>query len=403
MTCERWPSDVRGGRSWPPTSRRTHPPPSSSRTASFRHRRKHSRWGIRKGMRRREAQARCPEVEVLLHDPARDMRALRSRRNHVHRVVLAARGDRPSRVCVFWLRADRPGTSAARKRCASASRTQWTRPSPVVRTHPLHIDDRTRTGIADGPFAAQLAAMQRTRHTTAQKRDFPRAVRRSISWIRPDLCDLLRRLGIRSLGDLAASRANGSSPDSVPTARSPIALPQETTHGLLEPRQVPPDLSVVRELEHPAHRVDIAMFAGKSAADELAIKLGGARVGVRQARDRYRDRARRRAHTSVAILVGLHAGGHRRARALAAGRVAARTRSSDGWYRDHPPAARGCRSGHGNQGRFLEPARRSQRSRAPFDRARAGIARTARRATSDAFRRTSSERASEPRPLGRSG
>jgi hypothetical protein len=27
-----------------------------------------------------------------------------------------------------------------------------------MRTHPLHLDDRTRTGIADGPFAATLAA-----------------------------------------------------------------------------------------------------------------------------------------------------------------------------------------------------------------------------------------------------
>src|SRR5438270_4856293 len=31
--------------------------------------------GVRKGMRRREAQSRCPEVAVLTHDPARDARA----------------------------------------------------------------------------------------------------------------------------------------------------------------------------------------------------------------------------------------------------------------------------------------------------------------------------------------
>jgi protein ImuB len=42
---------------------------------------------------------------------------------------------------------------------------------------------------------------------------------------------------------------------------------------LLEPRAIPPDLVVFRELDPPAHRVDIAMFAGKAAADELAARL----------------------------------------------------------------------------------------------------------------------------------
>jgi protein ImuB len=143
----------------------------------------------------------------------------------------------------------------------------------TVRSQPLHPDDRTRTGIADGPFAAELAAMRgrviAPLGSPAFLAPFP------VDLLdQPDLCDLFHRLGIHTLGDLS------SLPRERVVARfgagGEIAhrLASGDDERLLTPRQIPPDLGVVRELEHPARRVDVAMFAGKGAADELAYKLG---------------------------------------------------------------------------------------------------------------------------------
>ena len=65
-----------------------------------------------------------------------------------------------------------------------------------------------RIGIADGIFAAEQAARQRPRRTAAWSRPAARQHSwpgcRSRCWATPDLAILLRRLGIRSLGDFAA-------------------------------------------------------------------------------------------------------------------------------------------------------------------------------------------------------
>jgi protein ImuB len=226
--------------------------------------------GVRKGMRRREAQSIVPEIEVLLHDPVADARAFEpivgvvetfSPRVEIVRpglCVLAARG--PARYF--------GGEDELRRRVAEAVDEAIA----ALRSHPLHTDDRTRTGIADGPFAATLAAMRGRvvppLHSPAFLSPF------GIEQLeQPDLADLLRRMGIRTLGELAALSRHRV------TAR--FGLSGEIAHRmasgdderLLEPRPIPPDLVITRELEPPAKRVDVAMFAGKSAADELSAKL----------------------------------------------------------------------------------------------------------------------------------
>src|SRR5207247_5703170 len=85
----------------------------------------------------------------------------------------------------------------------------------------------------------------------------------------------LRRLGIRTLGDLAALDAGRV----VARFGSDGAIAHRLARGddtrLLEPRAIPPDLIVTRELDPPAHRVDAAMFVGKSLADSLAARMVG--------------------------------------------------------------------------------------------------------------------------------
>jgi protein ImuB len=227
-------------------------------------------FGIKRGTRRRDAQARCPELEVLLHDPARDARTFERIVTVVESFAPRIEVVRPG-LCVVASRGPARyfgGEERLRERVADAVDDTI----ETMRTHALHIDDRCRTGIADGPFAASLAAGRGHIVAPTTSRAFLAPFPVDVL-DQPELCDLLRRLGVHTLGDLAAL------PRHRVVARFGIdgviahGLASADDERLLEPREIPPDLTVTRELDPPAHRVDIAMFAGKAAADELAAKL----------------------------------------------------------------------------------------------------------------------------------
>jgi len=226
--------------------------------------------GVRKGMRRREAQSRVPEIEVLPYDPATDARAFEAVLGVVESFAPRVEIVRPG-LCVLAARGPARyfgGEQPLRDRVAQAVDGAIAR----IRTHPLHIDDRTRTGIADGPFAATLAAVRGQVVPPLGSPAFLAPF--GVDMLdKPYLADLFRRLGVRTLGELAAL------PRHRVVARFGIdgeiahRLASGDDHRLLEPRPMPPELTVSRELDPPAKRVDVAAFAGKAAADELAAKL----------------------------------------------------------------------------------------------------------------------------------
>src|SRR5215208_5955301 len=184
--------------------------------------------GVHPGLRRREAQSRCPELELLAHDPARDARAFEP-------VLVAIEQLTP------WVEVLRPGEGAIPAR--GAARYHGGEPALAVTvTAAVHaavegrgapgdrqggppVDrggpgdrqggppegrggpplgrDGCRVGIADGTFAAGLAARHQAIVPPGGSRAFlaPLPV---ATPDRPDLADLLVRLGLRTLGDLAA-------------------------------------------------------------------------------------------------------------------------------------------------------------------------------------------------------
>lgn len=226
--------------------------------------------GVRKGMRRREAQSIVPDIEVLAHDPTSAARAFEPIVGAVESFGPSVEIVRPG-LCVLAARGPARyfgGEPALRRRVAEAVDATVA----AMRTHPVHIDDRTRTGIADGPFAATLAAIRGHIVPPLGSPEFlaPFGVDMLENL---DLTDLLRRLGIHTLGQLAAL------PRHRVVARFGIdgeiahRLASGDDERLLEPRPVQPDLMIRRELDPPANRVDVAMFAGKAAADELSAKL----------------------------------------------------------------------------------------------------------------------------------
>jgi len=221
--------------------------------------------GVARGLRRREAQARCPDVVVVEHDPARDARAFEP-------IVATVEGFAP-RVEIL-----RPGVCLVPTRGPSryfgGDEALAVKVSDAVAAQTGH---GCRTGIADGPFAAMLAARAGRIVPEGESAAFlaPLPVR---ALERPDLVDLLTRLGIRTLGDFAALPAE----DVLARFGTDGALAHRLAQGLDErppaTRTPPSDFVVQRELDPPAQRVDAAAFVGKALADELHERL--ARMGL---------------------------------------------------------------------------------------------------------------------------
>ena len=240
--------------------------------------------GVKRGLRRREAQGRCPELLILEQDPGRDARAFEP--------VVAAVESLTPRVEVV-----RPGLCALATRGPSRyfggdhalarlmADTVAMAPTPAVVTgetcgiaHVSPVSSASsgkfpsQVGIADGLFAAELAARQSLVVPPGESAEFlaPFPI---VALDRPELADLLQRLGIRTLGAFAALPAADVlarfGPDGATAHRLASGLDERSVMG----RQPPPDLAVFLELDPPAERVDTAAFAAKQLAHELHEQL----------------------------------------------------------------------------------------------------------------------------------
>jgi protein ImuB len=219
--------------------------------------------GVDVGLRRRESQSRCPELAVIDHDPSRDARAFEP--------VVAALDDLTPRIevaipgqCAFPTRGPARyfgGDEALAKRARSLAL------GVLQRSVPVHV------GIADGPFAAALAASAPPVVVP------PGASAPFLSSLplgaldRPDLVDVLHRLGLHTLGDLAALPAN----DVLARFGNEGALAHRLASGLDErtpdTRPLPPEFTVEAELDPPAERVDTAAFVGRTLAGDFHDRL----------------------------------------------------------------------------------------------------------------------------------
>ena len=282
------------------------------------------REGVVRGIRRREAQARCPDLSVLGADTAGDARAFEP--------VVSALDDVCPRIEIV-----RPGVCAFLMR--GPSRYFGSDDEVARRTLDLvsgaGVPD-ARVGIADGRFAAALAARRAPSSRwpwlaveAGMTRAFLAPFRVAVL-DRPDLADLLVRLGIRTLGDLARL------PPASVLARfgNDGELAWRLARGLeerpLAARTPPDDLFFEAELDPPADRADRAAFVAKSLADRLHDELG--RRGL--------------ACTRIAIEAETEHGEHhvrlwRHDGALTAGAIAERVRwQLDGWLTDTSTSVR---------------------------------------------------------------
>lgn len=218
--------------------------------------------GIRRGLRRREAQSRCPRLTIVEHDPGRDARAFEP--------VVAAIEEVVAQVAVI-----RPGT------CAFVARGParfFGGEEPAAERVVEHVAQdcavESQVGIADGLFAAALAA--RTGRIIPAGRTAEFLAGQPVATLgRPALASLLHRLGVRTLGDFAALPAGDVLARFGFDGMLAHRLAGGRDHRPLAVRQPPPDLAVTETYDEPLDRVDAAAFAARSLAERLHRRLTG--------------------------------------------------------------------------------------------------------------------------------
>lgn len=212
------------------------------------------------GLRRREAEARCPGLVLLDTDARAEARVFEAVARAVEELTPRLELEEPGRLTFptrgpsRYFGGDDPLIARVREQ-----------------VHAVGVAD-VRIGIADGRFPARLAARRDVvvppGGSTAFCAPWPVGSLRI-----PDLTDLLTRLGLRTLGAFAAL------PGPAVLARfgEEGARAHRWARGLDDRPVVlavpPPDLVETAELDPPADRVDIAAFAGKGLADRLLARL----------------------------------------------------------------------------------------------------------------------------------
>lgn len=249
--------------------------------------------GVRRGQRRRDAQARCPGLVVVQADPARDHRAFAP--------VVARIEERVPGVQLV-----RPGLCALRARGPAR---YYGGEIPAARMlletlQGLGLDD-VRAGIADGPFTAEQAAKAASAAepvcavpaggaagflaplsvAVLDASSLGVGARVSKPGVRSgapsgsasssaDLVGLLARLGVQTLGEFAAME-----PDRV---RERFGERGIRLHGLaggrdsrpVEPRTPPPELHREVAFEPPLEIADQVAFGMRVTADDFIAGLG---------------------------------------------------------------------------------------------------------------------------------
>ncbi len=226
------------------------------------------REGVRRGLRVREAQSRCTELIVLPYDPVLDHRAFEPVITAVEQIVPGVQLSRPG-TCV--MRSRGPSRYYGGERQAAQALLDTLGSIGVA---------GARVGIADGPFAAQLAAKLPLTRETDAIRIVPAG--HSPEFLapfgvdlleRPELAVLLQRLGVRTLGDFAALDSlqvrDRFGPDGVLAHR----LASGFDPSDVDARVPPADHSSVIEFEPALDRVDQVAFAFRAAAEEFVARL----------------------------------------------------------------------------------------------------------------------------------
>ncbi|HEX4191255.1 MAG TPA: DNA polymerase Y family protein [Marmoricola sp.] len=224
--------------------------------------------GVRRGMRRRDAQSRCPELVLFEANPDRDVRAFEP-------VIAAVEELRPGVAPL------RPGMLAIKAPGRFYGSEEHAAATIAQRLVEVGVRD-VRIGVADDLFAAEQAArladvqgwhVVPTGSSAAFLATLPIGVLESGSGEGADLVGLLRRLGLRTLGDLAALPARdvltrfgayGAQVHRLTRGADPVQPPTRTP---------PPDLVAEVVFEPALVSVEAVSFSVRRTAEGFVAAL----------------------------------------------------------------------------------------------------------------------------------
>ena len=237
--------------------------------------------GVQRGLRRRQAEARCPGLVVVPPDPGRDARAFEPVVAAIESFTPRVEIVRPG-LCIFATR----GPSRYFGGDEALATQVGVRVDEVV-AGLFPTAPGCQVGVADGRFAAERAA-RLPLPASVSDRIVPSG--RSAAFLAPypvatledstELSELLVRLGIRTLGEFAALPAKAVLARFGPGGAVAHRLARGLDERPLATRTPPPDLTVSAELDPPAERLDTVAFAARSLATRLHGELAGRGLGL---------------------------------------------------------------------------------------------------------------------------
>ncbi|MCB0976377.1 MAG: DNA polymerase Y family protein [Acidimicrobiales bacterium] len=232
--------------------------------------------GVDIGQRRREARRRCPELLLLESDVDRDASGFESVVRAVGRFTPRVEVVEPGLLCFAARGPSRyfGGEEAFSARLLAAARSAAAEVGPSA---------RVQVGVADGRFASLVAA-NRAGHdpllvgvgeSPAFLAPLPVAWLARTGEASVDLVDLLVRLGVRNLGDLAALGASDVLARFGPEGSHAHRIAGGTDERGAETVAPPEDLVVEATFDTPVALLDPLVFTAKTLADDLASRLAG--------------------------------------------------------------------------------------------------------------------------------
>ncbi|MCU1345830.1 MAG: repair protein, partial [Acidimicrobiia bacterium] len=228
------------------------------------------------GMRRREAQARCPSLVVLEHDPVRDARAFEAVACALDRLCPRIEVLQPGRLAFATHGPSRYWGGDHQL----AHRTLATVNAVVGSL--CAVGTPVSVGVAGSRFAAQLAAQVVGRQSSAAERAL--VVDDTVAFLAQlpvsslglelsELSDLLVRLGIVTLGQLAGLGRPHLLARFGPSGELAHCLACGEDDRPLEASRPPLDLVAAIEIDPPALAVEQVAFMAKALAEQLHAGL----------------------------------------------------------------------------------------------------------------------------------
>ncbi len=241
--------------------------------------------GVRRGQRRRDAQAACSDLQLMPHDPDRDARAFSPVVSRIEAQAPDVHIVRPG-LCV--LRSRGPSRYYGGEREAARVLIDAARQYGI---------DTVHAGIADGPFTAEHAARiasidKASNHihlvAAGQAASFlaplPVAVLDD-----PNIASLLSRLGVHTLGQFAALDEKLVRDRLSERGAQLQALAGGRDSREITPRIPPPELAREIAFEPPLEIAEQVAFAVRQTADDVVAAVAASALVCTEIRIEFTD------------------------------------------------------------------------------------------------------------------